>query len=1491
MKLGNSYLLKHLAVLVLLVVLSLATGSKADPYVLGELVLKMKPGHTLDEINLIFGTIEAQHLVQTDVYLVNTATSTNLDSLAALIESTNAVAFCHPNYTIDPLQPVQSSLPVSDELGSGSFAEQAAATRLSLAATHEFSTGANIRVAVLDGGIDYTHPALQNYAVSGYDYVDDDADAMDVPGGPNGGHGTFVSGVVHLVAPNAEIRAYRVTDINGESDGYLVAEAILQAVDDQCQVINLSMVTNGVHEAIAEAIAYAAEHEVLVVVAAGNGHDGGAAYPASDSNAFCVAALDTADQLADFSNYGDYIDICAPGVEIYSAYLDHGYAWWGGTSFAAPFVAAQAALLLEYDSTATRQSIIDAISATADDIYDANGEYVGQLGAGLIDPLASLIALRGGASVLPVPALYATIQAAIDAAQIGDTVLVGPGVYQESIDFDGKVLYLVSSAGPEETILMPAGPGQPVITMEWVQFGYPGVRGFTFTGVTGANVIDLFYASPRIQDCIFRDNNVTGTGWCVWAETASTTINRCVFYNNGGDGCIRAQLQDVWPIVYITNNTFHRNVAPIVASGNAWGDGLLRVTVVGNIFSENLGTGISSSLPLYRVRYNLFWQNHEDVSSAVGTVMPDTLIGDPQFISPFGAELYLQPTSPAVDAGDPDPMLNDPDGTRNDIGALPLVPTRPVVIGLTVDGNTDYAPIFTTTPTFSWLFHDSGTASQQVFELEVGTDDDWSVVELWMPGQQVSSSQSIGYAGAALTDLSDYFVRVRVFDGVDWSAWSSLRFQLSVATVIRVPADFSTIQSSMEFASSGDTVLVAPGTYTENIVVPGRNIVLLSESGRDVTIVQPAATNVSLLTFEADLAGGTSTVSGFTFQIGGIKVGPGASFVIRDNRFQNVTTYSIFADGFGEGEIVGNEVLSSKQAIDLEGGRCRIDSNTIVGCDTQVGVQISDCRAILRYNTIVASGSLFAVWTLANHQLIVENNTVAYNTGTGLRIDQYFSSADTTVIFNNLVAFNGGQGIRLYNNTHPDEIWLCDYNNAYGNIESDRSGLPGSPDDTLSADPLFIDPADGDFSLPLGSPCIDAGNPDPLYNDPDGTRNDIGSVWSPQAVEYPLAAGHEYQPVNADGYVTDLIPTIGWTYTDESLSTQTMYEIEVGIDQDWSIAEYWATGPVASSATSVTYTGAPLADFHTCFARIRLNNGTGWGSWSTGNFRLHTTGTIRVPEHFASIQDAIDAALDYDTVLVAPGTYQEALTISRKAIMLVSEGGAAVTTVQPPVGQAVDVVMFENGGSAPAVLDGFTVKGGRHNILIEDSAPEILNNMIVDATSNGIYLDEAPADVVIRGNVIAGNFRGIDAYISYHTVYVEDNIIRDNVGRGGAWLRSSNNETVTRRNLFLRNKTPDYLPGAAGLNLLNGTHTVHNNTFYQNGDPGTEYSGGVRIVSLAAATDFRNNIVALSQGTGIRLDDSTEVTLAYNDVFGSTHADYIGGSGGEGCDFGRSDVR
>jgi len=368
---------------------------EAINYVEGQLVVKLLSVDPtpIEEINSRYGTSTLNYLPCLGVYLLlaESRNPDDMEALAKVVRYLPGVADAHPNFLVAPMEPVQGSFAFPDESSSGSFIEQPAATTLRLPQAHSVATGANVKVAVIDGGIDYTHPAFDGMIVSAYDYVDNDYEAFDEPGGVASGHGTFIAGVIHLIAPDAEIRSYRVIDPAGASNGYVVAEAIMQAVVDGCRVVNLSLVAADVHGAIASAIEYAGDKNVTVVAAAGNGFGESSFYPACDPSVITVAAVDDNNVIAEFSSCGEHIDVCAPGVNIYAPFQDAGYAWWSGTSFAAPFTAGQAALFIEKHSDfCITQMVKDAIVETATDISSANPDLPGMIGSGLIDPYASL---------------------------------------------------------------------------------------------------------------------------------------------------------------------------------------------------------------------------------------------------------------------------------------------------------------------------------------------------------------------------------------------------------------------------------------------------------------------------------------------------------------------------------------------------------------------------------------------------------------------------------------------------------------------------------------------------------------------------------------------------------------------------------------------------------------------------------------------------------------------------------------------------------------------------------------------------------------------------------------------------------------------------------------------------------------------------------------------------------------------------------------------
>ncbi|MDF2683186.1 MAG: Serine protease, in family [Brevibacillus sp.] len=217
-----------------------------------------------------------------------------------------------------------------------------------------------VTVAVIDTGVDYTHPDLRGRVdtVHDIDYVNHDRDAKD-----DEGHGTHVAGIIAAklnsqgiagVAGNRNIKILplKALDRDGEGDMYDVATAIMDAADLGADVINLSLgakLKDGEESAprtITDAIEYAMDKGALVVAAAGNDAANADRYvPASIPGVVTVSAVGTDLRLADFSNYGSSVDLTAPGVDILSTYPGGRYAYMSGTSQATPFVSGVAALL------------------------------------------------------------------------------------------------------------------------------------------------------------------------------------------------------------------------------------------------------------------------------------------------------------------------------------------------------------------------------------------------------------------------------------------------------------------------------------------------------------------------------------------------------------------------------------------------------------------------------------------------------------------------------------------------------------------------------------------------------------------------------------------------------------------------------------------------------------------------------------------------------------------------------------------------------------------------------------------------------------------------------------------------------------------------------------------------------------------------------------------------------------------------------------------
>lgn len=242
----------------------------------------------------------------------------------------------------------------------------------------DVTTGSpTVIVAVVDSGADFLHPDLQGKLIAGWDFINNDADPTD-----DQGHGTHVAGIVGALTNNGEgvagigyqtrLLIVKVLDASNAGTYSGIAQGIIYAVDHGASIINLSLGGTSFSQTLLDAVEYAWNRGVLLVAAAGNYASSNPFYPASFEHVMGVAATDASDNRWSSSNYGSYISVSAPGVNIYSTNWNKttgtGYGYRTGTSMAAPHVSGVAALLLAQDPSRSNAQLWNIIESTADDL-------------------------------------------------------------------------------------------------------------------------------------------------------------------------------------------------------------------------------------------------------------------------------------------------------------------------------------------------------------------------------------------------------------------------------------------------------------------------------------------------------------------------------------------------------------------------------------------------------------------------------------------------------------------------------------------------------------------------------------------------------------------------------------------------------------------------------------------------------------------------------------------------------------------------------------------------------------------------------------------------------------------------------------------------------------------------------------------------------------------------------------------------------------------
>jgi len=342
--------------------------------------------------------------------------------------------------------------------------------------------------------------------------------------------------------------------------------------------------------------------------------------------------------------------------------------------------------------------------------------------------------------------------------------------------------------------------------------------------------------------------------------------------------------------------------------------------------------------------------------------------------------------------------------------------------------------------------------------------------------------------------------------------WGLLFILVSVtnasAGMLNVPNDYLSIQEAIDASEAGDTIIVASGLYrlsSGNLYISRKSLTLRSAQGAQDTIIEGRGGNPVITLAEDSRA----VIDGFTVTSrnntdiksvkgGGIYCAPASSPTIINSIITG--NNAVFGGGIfcapWSSPIIENNVVSRNRAVRFGGGIFSLMASPKVANNRIVKNEASN-----------AGGGIFCNRDTPR----ITNNVLWKNkakSGGGISCDRSYCRIINNTISKNAATYGGGiffegGSVRIINNIlweNRDDLYAASFTSSsrpdHSNIgDGDFRGVTGN----ISADPLFADSENGDYRLKPDSPCLDAGNSDPIFNDPDGSRNDMGAYGGSEA--------------------------------------------------------------------------------------------------------------------------------------------------------------------------------------------------------------------------------------------------------------------------------------------------------------------------------------------------------------------------------------------------------
>ena len=718
--------------------------------------------------------------------------------------------------------------------------------------------------------------------------------------------------------------------------------------------------------------------------------------------------------------------------------------------------------------------------------------------------------------------------------------------------------------------------------------------------------------------------------------------------------------------------------------------------------------------------------------------------------------------------------------------------------------------------------------------------------------------------------------------------------------IIHVPAvEYPTIQAAIDAASDGDSVLVADGIYTgdgnKNLDFQGKAITVQSENGSDNCIIDCEGDGRGFYFHTGE--GENSVISGFTITNGQTDDGESSGSGY-DERFgggiscyQSSPTINNCIITGNSGRLGGgiscydssptiNNCTISGNTAPYDGGgilcrffsspsivKCTITGNTTdswgggISCSTSSSPTITNCLII--ENTGNCGGICCGGFSSPN----ITNSTISGNKavihGGGIHLGH-----NSSPTFSNCI---------LWNNL-PDQINVLSESGAsvlvmYSDIQGGYTGVGN-----IDADPLFVDPENDDYHLTESSPCRDVGTPTGApIDDIDGDPRPQGAGYDMGADEFLNISPYIPSAPNpsANSINISLDTTLSWTGGAPDPEDTVTYDIYFGTTS--------TAASVATNYTSTTYDPGTLEYNTTYYWQIvaRDNHaaeaeGPVW-SFATGALGV----TIHVPGNYQTIQAAIDAASDGDTVLVADGTYtgedNKNLDFNGKAITVQSGNGPANCVIDcQGDGRGF---YFHTGEGENSVISGFTIINGQTDdggpggaISCYQSSPIITNciisgNHATNADAGGISCyDSSPTitNCTISGNTAHYNAGGILCSFFSSPTIVKCCIAGNTAGLWGGGISCSTSSSPTITNCLIIENTGNCggicCGGFSSPNITNSTIS---------GNKAVIHGGGIHLGHNSSPT-FSNCILwnNLPDQINVLSESGASVLVMYSDIQG-----------------------